>query len=333
MKNTIKDVAKQANVSIATVSRVLNNVGGYSEETKNRVLRIIDEIGYQPNAVARGLIKKRTQTIGVLVPDISSMLSSEILSGVESVAHKENSSVIICRTEANGIRTMRYLQLLNEKRIDGIIFVSEYLTAEYYNEVKKMNIPIVLVSTECFEHKIPYVKVDDRQAAFRATEYLIENGHKQISMISGPKADPIAGRPRIEGFLEALRHYSIYENYRIELADGFSFLDGVNAFHKLIKRDPAVSAIFAASDEMAVGAISAAYNMGLNVPKDISIIGYDNTKVSEMCIPPLTTVSQPLFQMGEVACEMLFQILEHNDSAESWIMPHNIVERSTVKKI
>ncbi len=327
-------MAKHANCSIATVSRVINNQGGYSEKTKKKILDVIEELGYQPNAVARGLINKRTQTIGVLVPDLSSMLSSEILSGIESVAHKENLSVFISHTNTHGKRTSKYLKLLNEKRIDGLIFTSEYLKDEYLKEMKKMDIPIVLVSTESFKDSIPYVKVDDRRAAYSATNYLIENGHQDIVMISGPYADPIAGRPRVEGFKEALDEHSIpVDEANIFCTDGFLFEDGKKAFEELFNQNLNATAIFAASDELAVGVISAAYERGLTVPDDFSIIGYDNTKTAIMSNPPLTTVSQPLFRMGQTSCEMLLQMLKDEATVESRIMVHEIIERKTVKKI
>jgi LacI family transcriptional regulator len=333
MPYTIKDVAKKANVSIATVSRILNNQPGFSEKTKKKVLKVIEELGYHPNAVARGLVNKRTHTIGVLVPALSSMLVTEFLSGIENAANEVGSSIIVCHTESNGEKTMNYLQLLNEKRIDGIIFTSEILKDEYYQYIKSMNVPMVLLSTESYAHSVPYVKVNDQHAAYTATQYLIKKGHTKIGMISGNKDDIIAGIPRIEGFKRALKDngLSASENNIIH-SRGFSFKDGVEGFKNLIKQAPDITAIFAASDEIAIGALSSAYQLGINIPEDLSIIGYDNLTISEMSIPPLTTVGQPLEEMGEAAAKMVFEMLESNKVAESRIMPHNIIERMSVKE-
>lgn len=334
MKNikNIKDVAKHANVSIATVSRVVNNLGGYSPATKEKVLQAIKDLDYQPNALARGLINKRTETIAVLFPEVSSMFSSKILKGVEDTVHKRGSSVIVCNTAADGEKTLKYLKVLQEKRIEGIVFVSEMMTEEYYKVISSMKIPVVLVSTESYQYSIPYVKVNDRHAAFSATDYLIKKGHTKIGMISGNPKDMIAGQPRIEGFLDALRHHNLVENEKnIVYSSNFLFTDGFQALPKLLDLAPDITAVFVSSDEMACGAISSASNMGINVPNDLSVIGYDNLPLAEMTIPPLTTVSQPLEEMGERAANMLFKMLETGETVESRIMPHTIIERKSVK--
>ncbi|SHF95068.1 LacI family DNA-binding transcriptional regulator [Ornithinibacillus halophilus] len=334
MTITIKDVAKKANVSIATVSRILNDKPGYSEETKKKVMQVIEELGYHPNGIARGLISKRSHTIGVLVPKLSSMLMTEFVSGIENITHQNGSSAIICHTESNGKKTMQYLQLLKEKQIDGIIFASELLTEDYYQFVKKMEIPIVLLSTISYDHPVPYVRVDDQHAAYSATDYLIKNGHKNIGMIGGNKEDMVAGQPRIDGYLQAMEKHNLScTDKQIVSGHGFGFEDGVDGFRKLIEQFPEVTAVFAASDEIALGVISVAYQMGIKVPEQLSIIGYDNLSLAEMSIPPLTTVAQPLKQMGEKATEMVFDIINNNKTVESRIFPHAIVERDSVRKI
>ncbi|KON88703.1 LacI family transcriptional regulator [Sporosarcina globispora] len=333
MSYTIKDVAKKANVSIATVSRILNAQSGYSEKTKIRVLQVIEELGYQPNAIARGLINKRTHTIGVLFPKLSSSLVTDLLDGIEKAAGISGSSVIVCHTEYNGEKTLKYLQLLSEKRVDGIIFASEVLREEYYQFLKKSNIPIILLSTESPSFSIPHVKVNDFHAAYSAASYLIEKGHKNIGMISGNKEDMIAGKPRIEGFQKALAdaHIPLSEE-NVVYKKGFSFPDGVEGLKELLKQFPSVTALFAASDEIAIGALSAAYHLGIKVPDELSIIGYDNLNIASMSIPPLTTVSQPLKEMGETAAGMLFKLLETGKAPNSILMPHQIIERFSVKE-
>lgn len=334
MTPTIKDVAKKANVSIATVSRILNNLPGYSEDTKDKVLRAIEELRYHPNAVARGLINKRTQTIGVLFPNVSNMYSSAILDGIEDTAHNLDHSVIVCNTDSNGIRTKKYLQVLKEKQVDGLIFTSEVLKEEYYDLLSEINIPIVLVSTLSYQYSLPYVKVDDRHAAYTGTEYLIKHGHRKIAMISGTEGDPIAGTPRVEGFIQALNDNGLDGGIApIIYGDGFGFKAGEDGLPKIFEQQPDTTAVFAASDDMAVGALASAYKMGKKVPDDLSVIGFDNTMIGEMSIPPLTTVAQPLFNMGKTASEMLFSMIESGQTTvESRIMPHEIIERQSVKK-
>lgn len=334
MRYTIKDVANRVQVSIATVSRVLNGQGGYSKNTEAKVLNAIQEMGYQPNAMARSLINNRSNTIAILFPEVSSQFSAKILAGAEEAIHSFGSSVIVCNTSSRGQRTMKYLQLLAEKRVEGIIFVSETMTKEYFSKLNSMKIPVVLAATESYQYPFPFVKVNDQHAAYSAAAYLISKGHKRIGMISGNREDVIAGLPRVAGFKQAMMNHGISPNEdEIMYAAGFSFKDGVQSLSKLLEKVPDITAVFAASDEMALGAISAAHKMGLIIPDDLSIIGYDNLPIAEMCLPPLTTVEQPLVKIGKIAAEMLFTMMETEHTAESRIVPHKIIERETVRTI
>ncbi|WP_347553222.1 LacI family DNA-binding transcriptional regulator (plasmid) [Pseudalkalibacillus hwajinpoensis] len=333
MNPTIQDVAKAANVSIATVSRVLNNQPGFSQKTKQRVLQAIEEIGYQPNAIARGLVNRNSGTIGVLFPSVSGLLSSEVLHGIEARANEEGYSVIVCNTAADHEKTLKYIQLLSEKRVDGLVFVSEEVNEEYYKAFQRMGVPVVLVLTQSYKYPLPYVKVDDSHAAYTATNYLIESGHERIGMLSGNPNDLLAGRSRIEGFKRALLEAELpYSESLVKKQTSFTYEDGINSLPRLLERHPEITGIFAASDEIAIGAIAAAYKLGIRIPEDVSIIGYDNLKLSEMSIPPLTTISQPFQRMGEKAIEMVLT-LKNDKQAESSVMPHHLVERESVKKI
>ncbi|WP_340397222.1 substrate-binding domain-containing protein [Paenibacillus sp. FSL E2-0202] len=335
MNPTIKDVAKQANVSIATVSRVLHNLGGYSDKTKQRVNQTIKELKYQPNAIARGLINKRTQTIGVLFPDVSSAFSSDLLYGIDGFVHNRNYSVMVCNTAQDSKRTLKYLQLLREKQVDGIIFIfsSEVLKKEYYDMLESMNIPVVLISSQTDFAKVPYVKVDDYQAAYDAVDYLLTKGHSKIAMISGTKGDPIAGTPRVEGYRKALEAHGIAFESRYLVYGDFLYESGSRAMEVILQEAPEVTAVFAANDEMAIGALSSVTKQGLNVPGDISIMGYDDLRLARMVNPPLTTVRQPLYDIGMIASEKLISMIESGEPAKSQICAHSIVERHTVRAI
>jgi LacI family transcriptional regulator len=331
MNPTIKDVAKKANVSVATVSRVLNNLPGFSDKTKQKVLNVIKEIEYQPNAIARGLINKRTQTIGVMFPSVSSMLSSMILKGIEQAAHQHNFSVVVCNTA--GIRTMEYLRVLGEKQVDGIIFTSEFLKDEYHRVLQSMRIPVLLVLSGSHSNTVPYVIVDDKLAAYQATEYLIKKGHTKIAIISGTNEDLLAGVLRINGFLQALQDNGIQYNDQRHVIGDFTFKSGCDAMEKLLQRAPDTTAVFATSDEMAAGVLTVAAKHGIRVPDQLSVIGFDNLKLAEMVTPPLTTVEQPLIKMGEYAAEKLITMIETGKMIDSSIMPHRIVERQSVKSL
>lgn len=330
MKPTIKDVASKANVSIATVSRVLNNLPGYSDKTKQKVYQAIEELGYQPNAIARGLINKRTHTLGVMFPNVSSDFSSELLRGVEDFAQDNGYSVIVCNTDFDGKRTLKYLQVLREKQIDGLIFSSEVLKQAYYEVLEDMQIPVVLVSTES-KYPVPYIKVDDFQASFDAAEYLIHLGHRNIALISGTKSDTIAGIPRVEGYRKALEKHGIPLNPSYIAYGDFMFEKGCEAMETLLHNNADFTAVFATSDEMAVAALATAAKHGIKVPEDLSIMGYDDLKLARMVVPPLTTVCQPLYDMGTIAARKLIRMIETGEMEDSQIIAHSIVERRTVK--
>ncbi|TDL31933.1 LacI family transcriptional regulator [Jeotgalibacillus sp. S-D1] len=330
---TIKDVAKEASVSIATVSRILNNGTGYSDKTRQHVLNTIERLGYSPNAIARGLISKQSNTIGVLFPDVSGLISAEILQGIEEAAHAQEFSVIVCKTDSDGKKTMDNLRLLHEKQVEGIIFTSQMLTNEYASFIEKMGVPVITVSSYSEKEGIPAVKVDDEAAACDAVRYLISQQHTQIGMISGPPTDPLAGTPRINGYKRALEEAGIeYDESKVAWDSGFYFEHGEIAFSKLHELHPQLTALFAASDELGVSAISCAYDLGLRVPDDLSIIGYDGTRLAKMSNPPLTTVSQGFEEMGRKSAELLFESIETGEPSPGAAIQHRIVERKSVKK-
>jgi LacI family transcriptional regulator len=332
---TIEDVAKKAKTSIATVSRVLNNKTGFSEETRNRVLEAIKETGYESNAIARSLKKNKTNTLGVLIPNISSMLSAEILNGIEEYATAHNYNVLVNYTYSEPEKVMKALKTFNEQRVDGLIFTSDLLLDEYYDYLKRMNIPVVLVATESEKYSLPFIKVNDFEAAYDAVNYLIKQGHTEIGMIGGNPKDPIAGIQRLNGFKQALKDADLqFKENKFVFHTTYGFEDGVRNLKTLLEKYPEVTAIFAASDEMAAGAIKTAHDMGIAVPEELSVIGYDNILISKVIWPALTTVAQPLHKMGDEATKLLIQQIQNKDYQRNQLyMPHKIIERDSVHKL
>lgn len=329
MRPTIKDVAREAGVSVATVSRIVNGLPGYSEATRKKVAEVIQELGYKPNAVARNLVNRKTNTIGVLLPQLSSSFSAKLLHGIEKVAHEKQYSVIICNTDSNGKRTLDYLNLLREKQVEGILFASEHLKNDYYEAILAMDIPVLAVDAHSDYETIPFIKVNDEEAAYAASSYLIQKGHHNIGMISGTKDDPISGAPRVKGFLKALAEHDILpEPNLIEYGD-FGFKSGYEAMERLIQKNPYLTAVFAASDEMALGIFSYCYKKGISIPADLSVIGYDDTQVAEMSTPPLTTIHQPIEEMGVDAAASLIKLI-NNEPVESKYVPFSLMERDSV---
>ncbi|MTH53451.1 LacI family DNA-binding transcriptional regulator [Bacillus mangrovi] len=332
MRPTIKDVARLSGVSVATVSRIVNGLPGYSPETMKKVTAVIKELGYTPNAVARNLVSRKSNTIGVLLPQLSSYFAARLLQGIEGEARKRGYSVIVCNTDSNGVRTMEYLNLLREKQVDGILFASEWLKEEYADALTSLGIPAAVIATVSTAPKIPYIKVDDQAASFSAVQYLIRRGHRKIGMISGTKDDPISGTPRIAGLKEALSEADLpFEEGLIEYGD-FGYKSGYEAMKRLAERNPSMTAVFSASDEMALGVFSYCYEKGISVPGDLSVIGYDDTDIAMMSIPPLTAVHQPIQEMGKQAMKMVMELIG-GGQAESVFMPYEITERDSVKNL
>lgn len=330
---TIKDVAAKADVSVATVSRVLNGLPGFSIETEKRVQKAIVTLGYQYNAVARNLKMKKTNTIAVLIPQVETTFYVKILNGIEDAANDDNYSVMVCHVGISGSRTREYIKILTERQVDGIIGCSLPPDEEIDKLMAGSGIPCVLVSTLSTRYSIPYIRVDDCKAAYAATSYLIEKGHKKIAMLAGSQDDVLAGELRLKGYKEALSDHRLSVDEDLIEYTRFSYESGLQAARKLMKSHCSFTGIVACCDEVAVAAVMAAYESGLSVPDDFSIIGYDNTRTAEMSIPPLTTVSQPLYEMGKMAFQMLTKAPENGAPLKSEIMPFKIVERKSVRQI
>lgn len=330
---TIKDVAAKANVSVATVSRVLNGLSGFSVETEKKVREAMASLGYQYNAIARNLKMKKTNTIAVLIPRVETTFYLNILNGIEDAANDQNYSMMVCHVGISGSRTREYIKMLTERQVDGIIGCSLPPDEGIDKLIAESGVPCVLVSTLSTRYSIPYIRVDDCEAAYAATSYLIAKGHKSIAMLAGTKDDVVAGKLRLEGYQKALADHRLPMDEELIEYTGFSYETGLQAARKLLKSQKKFTGIMACCDEVAVAAIMAAYESGLSVPEDFSIIGYDNTRTAEMAIPPLTTVSQPLYEMGKRALQMLTGLLENGIRPESEIMPFEIVERKSVRQV
>lgn len=331
---TIKDVAKLAGVSISTISRVLNAPDKVTKEKRERVLRAIEQLKYHPNALARGLIHKKTKTLGILIPDISNYYYAEMFRGMEDAAQEFGHNIIICNTDKDKQRMISALRSMKEKQIDGFVFTSEPVYPDYYDIFNQLGLPVVLASTQSLEYAIPSVKIDDELAGFDAGQYLIDCGHRRIAMISGPHLDPIAGMSRLQGFMRAMRTNGLdFDSARCVEYGDYRYDDGYTAMERLWSKNPELTAVFAASDEMALGAIYYLYRSGIRVPDEVSVLGLDNTRIASMSLPRLTTVAQPIYEIGYKAVRTLQEVLDGaGPSTLRTYLPHQIVVRDTVKK-
>lgn len=334
MKPTIRDVARLANVSISTVSRVMNAPDTVVESKKRRVLEAIEQLNYQPNALARGLIYKKTNTLGVIIPDIRNAYYADIIRGMEDASKKLGYSLIICNTDADRNRLFSYLNTFYEKQVDGLLYTSDPIFPDYYQQLQKLHMPVVLVSTHSMEFELPSVKINDEQAAFDAVQFLIRSGHRNIGMISVDLSDSIAGQTRYQGYVRALREHDLPFNKNHVFFVGEFRHDPRVAAAGLFAQTTGLTAVFAASDMLAIGLISYLHERGIRVPEDVSVIGFDNIRMSEFTVPRLTTVAQPMYRIGYRAVEKLHaRINGEEDPVLREIMPHEIVVRASTKTL
>lgn len=330
MKPTIRDVARMANVSISTVSRVMNAPESVTKDKRQRVLEAIESLNFHPNALARGLIFKKSQMLGVLIPDIRNAYFGEIIRGMEDAAKQLGYNLMICNTDRVPERIISYLDTLNKQQADGLLFVSDYVQKQYYETMQACGYPVVLVSTVSFEYELPSVKVDEEAAAFEAVSYLIEQGHQHIGLICFTLPDPISGQTRHDGFVRALERNNLHQcaDY-VEFATHW-FEEAYAATSRLFDRHPHLTAVFACSDEFAMGVISCLHDRGIRVPDQVSVVGFDNLRMSWMTIPKLTTIAQPMYAIGWRAVEKMHDQLEGVEAAvlREWL-PHELIVRDS----
>ncbi|WP_432667107.1 LacI family DNA-binding transcriptional regulator [Wukongibacter baidiensis] len=328
MSASIKDVAKLAGVSIATVSRVINKNVYVKEETTRKVLDAIEKTGYKPNAIARSLKVKNTRSIGIIIPDISSHFFPDVVRGIEDVANEYNYNIILCNTDLDRDKEKKYFDVLVEKQVDGIVYMSNTITEEIANKIASVGIEIVLISTDYKD--LTSVTVDNIKAAEDAVKYIISKGYRDIAFIGGEMTDPNAGLPRFNGYIKALSEAGISINKDFILEGNYRYESGYEGAKKLLSLDNRPQAVFAASDEMAVGVIRAALEQGYRIPEELAVVGFDNVDISKMVYPPLTTISQPLYEMGCEGMKLLARKI-NKEKIEKYkvVLKHNVIERQS----
>ncbi|MGB9680444.1 MAG: LacI family DNA-binding transcriptional regulator [Thermoanaerobacteraceae bacterium] len=311
MAVTIKDIAKLANVSITTVSRVINNkTEGVSEETRERILQLVKEYEYQPNAIARGLVTKKTKTLGLIIPDITNPFFPDIARGVEDSAHIYGYNVFLCNTDDNLDKESEYINALKEKYVDGIIFTSSSIPKqEHIKELIKTGIPIVIMDRRIESEDIYGVFLDNYEGGYIATKHLIDLGHKKIGCITGPLYSKSA-RERLEGYKECLIENGFEYDESVVFEGDYKINSGITGSEKLLNLHKKISAIFACNDLMAYGAYKTIRSRGYKIPDDISIVGFDDIQLSQILEPQLTTIRQPAYDMGLTATRMLIKLIE-----------------------
>ena len=301
----IEAIAQLAGVSTATVSRVLNDYPFVKEETRKKVLKVIEETNYHVNAIARNLRRKKTHSIGVIISNVLSPFYSIVAKSVEDVAIKNNYSTILCNGGDNPKKEFRYLKLLHENRVDGIIISPTGKNLDYIKFLIKSGTPIVFIDRYIDEIDCDSVIVNNREASFNALNFVIKKGYRRIGCIAGPQ-DRFTGRERYIGFLRALEANSIEIDEKLIRFGDFTLESGAEMAKDLLKSEK-IDLLFVANSDMATGAYKVIREMGLRVPEDLGFLVFDDPSWATMVDPPVTVISQPVFTLGSTAADLLFR--------------------------
>lgn len=327
---TIYDVAREANVSMATVSRVVNGNPNVKPATRKKVLEIIDRLDYRPNAVARGLASKKTTTVGVLIPDVSNTFFASLARGIDDVATMYKYNIILANSDGNDQKEVTVLNTLLAKQVDGVIFMGNHITEEIRGEFSRSKTPIVLAGSVDPDAQVGSVNIDYQAATEEAVSLLAKNGHQKIAFVSGPLVDPINGKLRLQGYKKALKKANITFTEGLVFESPFSYKQGEGLAERL--RHSGATAAFIADDELAVGVLNSLMDAGVRVPEDFEIITSNNSLLTEIARPRLSTINQPLYDIGAVAMRLLTKLMNKEEIEEKTvILPYTIVEKGSTK--
>lgn len=329
---TIRDVAQLAGVSTATVSHVLNNTRVVSEAARDRVLAAMEQLSYQPNAVARSLRVSATLTIGLIVPDVEIPFFARVAHCIEAAANEVGYNVILCNSGWSLEQELRYLDNLRARRVDGLICISLSMTGEHVAPLLKRHTPVVWFEQTRLGGPFDAVVIDNFKGAYQATAHLIERGHRRIGCILGLVSAQLTV-DRIAGYRQALSDHGLPFDEALLYAGDYTPPTGLAGAHHLLNLPMPPSAIFAYNDMMALGAMQAISERGLHVPAHVALIGFDGIALTEHTCPPLTTVEQPIAEMSRTAISMLLDRINNRAPNKSRIAvaePRLICRASTL---
>jgi len=303
---TLKDVAERAGVSTATVSHVINETRFVSEELRQRVYQAIEALNYRPDAIARSLRRRKTHNIAMIVPDISYPFLAEVARGVEDAGFELGYNVILCDSNGNLEKEATCIGILQEKKVDGIVFVAAGESSGHVQALIEQGMPVVVCDRELPGVEVDTVIADNVGSGYQATEHLIGLGHRHIGCIAGPQELGISDK-RVEGYRQTLEQHGIPLREESIARGDFRCTGGYEAMRELLTLDAPPTAVFACNDLMAIGTICAASKRKLRIPQDVAIVGCDDIALASFTNPSLTTVAQPKHEMGAAAVEMLVE--------------------------
>jgi len=325
---TIKDIAKKLNISPSTVSRALRDHPDISAKTKEMVSSLAEELDYQPDSIAQSLKKRRTNLIGVIVPEIKHNFFSAAISGIEEVAYRAGYAIIVSQSNESYDRECVNVRALISNRVAGLLISISQTTenSDHFKLLERQGIPFVFFDRVCEDIEASKVVVDDFDGAFNAVEHLIKSGYKRIAHLAGPKHLSIS-QCRLHGYLSALKKHKIPYDENLVVYGGLNEEDGARGFHKLLQLDQLPDALFAVNDPVAIGAFEKIKEHGLKIPEDIALVGFSNNPITRLVEPSLTTVSQPAYAVGKRAAKLL---IEQVKSGENFIPRKEVLKTELI---
>ncbi|GAB6930368.1 LacI family DNA-binding transcriptional regulator [Paenibacillus sp. JCM 10914] len=326
---TIYDVAKEAGVSIATVSNAINGKGKVSKKRKDEIFKVMERLKYQPSVIASALMGKKTYTIGLLIPDVSNPFFAEIARTVEDLAHSEGYSVIVCSTDNRDERVEKYIRLLEQKNVDGILIGTGMENSEILAQLAEKDLAIVMIAREASSIAVHSVVTNDFRGGTLAAEHLLGHGHTRMAVLAEDMR-VTSSLERVRGFRFGLFEAGITLGEEHIETCGSGIKDGKRATVELLRSKDRPTAIFCCNDLLAIGALQAAKEAGVRVPEDLSVVGFDDTILSTVTNPSLTTISQPMDQMAQLAFNLLMNPPESSEIKQRIIMqPELVIREST----
>lgn len=330
---TIYTVAREARVSMATVSRVVNGNPNVKPETRQKVLDVIKQLNYRPNAVARGLASKKTTTVGVVIPNITDPYFAELALGIDDVASMYKYNIILTNSDSDDEKILKVVRSLLAKQVDGLIFMGHDVSDDLRNEFESTNTPVVVAGSVVNDDALPSVRINYQAAAKEATEFLLKHGDQQVAYITGPLRYSINGEDRLNGYKEALANNNVAFNESLVIETDGSYQAGYAKAQEVIKKG--LKAAYVTDDSLAAGLLNGLTDAGISVPDDFELISSNNTNYTKVVRPTITSITQPLYDLGAISMRLLTKLMDgddSNDDEKNVILDHGFVERQSTRK-
>ncbi|MCC4396676.1 catabolite control protein A [Limosilactobacillus reuteri] len=330
---TIYTVAREARVSMATVSRVVNGNPNVKPETRQKVLDVIKQLNYRPNAVARGLASKKTTTVGVVIPNITDPYFAELALGIDDVASMYKYNIILTNSDSDDEKILKVVRSLLAKQVDGLIFMGHDVSDDLRNEFESTNTPVVVAGSVVNDDALPSVRINYQAAAKEATEFLLKHGDQQVAYITGPLRYSINGEDRLNGYKEALTNNNVPFNDSLVIETDGSYQAGYAKAQEVIEKG--LKAAYVTDDSLAAGLLNGLTDAGISIPDDFELISSNDTNYTKVVRPTITSITQPLYDLGAISMRLLTKLMDgddSNDDEKNVILDHGFVERQSTRK-